>query len=61
MKTEKQIKERIKILTELLENEAYKDEIIMGGRQRSMIKAKVNLLKWVLEAENDKNNQGNTK
>jgi hypothetical protein len=55
MKTEEQIKEKIKVLESLLVNEDLQDEIIMGAKQRARIKIKINLLEWVLDIEKVKN------
>lgn len=49
MKSKEVIKNKIAFLSELLENEEVQEEIIFGGRQRSNIRLKINLLNWVLE------------
>jgi len=49
MKTKKQIEERLKILEDLIENKDFQEEIIMGQSQRTKLKMKIEILKWVLD------------
>lgn len=49
MKTEKEIKDKLKFLESLLINKELEDELIMGGKQRTKIRLKINLLNWVLD------------
>lgn len=54
MRTEKQIKEKIKSLEGLLTNKELEDEVIMGTKQRMRIRMKIDILKWVLDEEEKK-------
>jgi hypothetical protein len=49
MKTKLEIEERIKILEDMLVNPEFADEIIMGFKQRSKIRTKIEVLNWVLD------------
>jgi len=59
MKNKKQLESKRKFLSELLKNEEFQEEIIMGSRQRAMIRTKINLLTWVLEDVKGGNQDGN--
>ena len=51
MKTEEQTRKRRDMLKELLSNETLAEEVIMGGKQRALIRTKINVLDWVLDEE----------
>ncbi len=51
MKTEKQIENKIKALEGLLTNPDLEDEVIMGIKQRTQIRKKIQILEWILGIE----------